>query len=99
MARKGQLASRGKDPHPVVGLGTIGGQHEDRFGQIDLLGDALHVRGIEGVAAKNHSGGITPERLVAKGINHEIGQHEHPLLFRRKKTPGTGPGALTVQRP
>jgi hypothetical protein len=80
MAGEGQLVLRREDAQAVVGLGR--GQQERGLGKVDPAGDALHVLGLEALAAEHHRDRVAVEGPAGEDIDLLQGEARGFAHFR-----------------
>src|ERR1700730_7663970 len=72
MARKGHLTHGRKDPNARRIIGTSRRQHEGRFRQIQLFGDALHRPFVKIACIRKHSEWIPLQRTLSEDVYNAI---------------------------
>ena len=79
MAGERHLAAGSENAHATVAA-SFWRQHEGRFGEIELPGNALHLRAVQSTGIRDHGERIAPEALVGEDIeDQEPGSHR--VLF------------------
>ncbi|MCZ7616768.1 MAG: hypothetical protein M5U32_00120 [Myxococcota bacterium] len=68
----GRLATRREDAHADVTVAALRGQHERRFGQVQLEREALHRLRREPPRVGEHREGIAAEALAREDIDQAV---------------------------
>jgi hypothetical protein len=67
-----QLETRREDPHPCVASG-LGREEEDRLGDVQLAGDALHLLAGERLPVGKNAELVPLERGVGEDVEDVVG--------------------------